>query len=144
MSCLNLSKSLSLSCYHMYILFIYKFTFNTLKYVQIEESPKYFKILKFIIFNKNIHYIFVVTFDFKVISKILSLVHSYFMEKKIWIFKIEKVKLLSINVLLVKCIPLSPGGRMHFMNYQLVRYIPPLFQFDKFNGIIIRKTKKLN
>ena len=38
--------------------------------------------------------------------------------------------------------PLSPGGRIYFMNYQLVRYIP-LFQFDKFNRIlIIRKTKK--
>ena len=32
--------------------------------------------------------------------------------------------------------PHPPGGRMHFMNYQLVRYIPlpPLFHFDKFNG----------
>ena len=31
---------------------------------------------------------------------------------------------------------------MYFMNYQLVRCIPPLFQFGKFNRIlIIRKTK---
>ena len=47
--------------------------------------------------------------------------------------------------LLVECINLSLGGIMHFMSYQLVRCIPPLFQFDKFNWIlIIRKTKKVS
>ena len=39
--------------------------------------------------------------------------------------------------------PLSPGGRMHFMNYQLVRYIPsPYFCLTNLMEFLLLERRK--
>ena len=41
----------------------------------------------------------------------------------------------------VRCIPLSPGGRMHFMNYQLVRYIPYFSLTNLIEFLLLERRK---